>query len=90
MWELSIFGHPLADFVYHAMMYRVPPPVVAEIVGAALKYSRQSNMLNTRLGLNDGSFELCGGEFRVNTYDGALWRGRFRLQIALDAFPAFP
>lgn len=26
-WELSTLGHPLADFAYHLMMYRVPPGV---------------------------------------------------------------
>ena len=24
-WELSTLGHPLADFAYHLMMYRMPP-----------------------------------------------------------------
>jgi aminoglycoside phosphotransferase (APT) family kinase protein len=28
--ELSTLGHPLADFAYHAMMYRMPPDIVAE------------------------------------------------------------
>ena len=28
-WELSTLGHPLADFAYHAMMYRMPPDIVA-------------------------------------------------------------
>jgi aminoglycoside phosphotransferase (APT) family kinase protein len=28
-WELSTLGHPLADFTYHAMMYRMPPEIVA-------------------------------------------------------------
>ena len=28
-WELSTLGHPLADFAYHAMMYRMPPEIVA-------------------------------------------------------------
>ena len=27
-WELSTLGHPLADFAYHAMMYRMPPDIV--------------------------------------------------------------
>ncbi|MEY2943809.1 MAG: hypothetical protein RLY97_1823 [Pseudomonadota bacterium] len=27
-WELSTLGHPLADFAYHAMMYRMPPNIV--------------------------------------------------------------
>jgi aminoglycoside phosphotransferase (APT) family kinase protein len=26
-WELSTLGHPLADFAYHVMMYRMPPAV---------------------------------------------------------------
>ena len=33
-WELSTLGHPLADFAYHAMMYRTPPDIVAGLVGA--------------------------------------------------------
>lgn len=28
-WELSTLGHPLADFAYHAMMYQMPPDIVA-------------------------------------------------------------
>ncbi|WP_289145124.1 phosphotransferase [uncultured Sphingobium sp.] len=28
-WELSTLGHPGADFAYHAMMYRMPPTIVA-------------------------------------------------------------
>ena len=33
-WELSTLGHPLADFAYHAMMYRMPPEIVAGLGGA--------------------------------------------------------
>jgi len=33
-WELSTLGHPGADFAYHAMMYRMPPHIVAGLVGA--------------------------------------------------------
>ncbi len=33
-WELSTLGHPLADFAYHAMMYHMPPDIVAGIGGA--------------------------------------------------------
>lgn len=33
-WELSTLGHPLADFAYHAMMYRMPPHIVAGLGGA--------------------------------------------------------
>ena len=33
-WELSTLGHPGADFAYHAMMYRMPPYIVAGLAGA--------------------------------------------------------
>jgi aminoglycoside phosphotransferase (APT) family kinase protein len=32
-WELSTLGHPLADFAYHAMMYQMPPDIVAGLGG---------------------------------------------------------
>ena len=35
-WELSTLGHPLADFAYHAIMYRMPPDIVAGLAGADL------------------------------------------------------
>ena len=35
-WELSTLGHPLADFGYHAMMYRMPPDIVAGLGNADL------------------------------------------------------
>jgi aminoglycoside phosphotransferase (APT) family kinase protein len=35
-WELSTLGHPLADFAYHALMYRMPPDIVAGLGGADL------------------------------------------------------
>lgn len=36
-WELSTLGHPLADFAYHAMMYRLPPGVISGLAGADLQ-----------------------------------------------------
>jgi aminoglycoside phosphotransferase (APT) family kinase protein len=36
-WELSTLGHPLADFAYHAMMYRLPPGIVAGLAGSDLQ-----------------------------------------------------
>lgn len=33
-WELSTLGHPGADFAYHAMMYRMPPHIVAGLSGS--------------------------------------------------------
>jgi aminoglycoside phosphotransferase (APT) family kinase protein len=35
-WELSTLGNPFADFAYHAMMYRMPPDIVAGLAGANL------------------------------------------------------
>ncbi len=34
-WELSTLGHPGADFAYHAMMYRMPPHIVAGLGGTS-------------------------------------------------------
>ncbi|MGD8327226.1 MAG: phosphotransferase family protein [Sphingomonadales bacterium] len=36
-WELSTLGHPLADFSYHLMMYRMPPVGTTGLVGQDLK-----------------------------------------------------
>ena len=35
-WELSTLGHPLADFTYHLMMYRMPPEETAGLAGKDL------------------------------------------------------
>jgi aminoglycoside phosphotransferase (APT) family kinase protein len=35
-WELSTLGNPLADFAYHALMYRMPPSIVAGLLGVDL------------------------------------------------------
>ncbi|MDG2002964.1 MAG: phosphotransferase [Novosphingobium sp.] len=35
-WELSTLGHPLADFAYQTMMYRMPPKIVPGLKGADL------------------------------------------------------
>lgn len=47
-WELSTLGHPGADFAYHAMMYRMPPNIVAGLGGAdiaALNIPREADYL---------------------------------------------
>jgi len=36
-WELSTLGHPLADFAYHAMVYRLPPSIVMGLKGEDLR-----------------------------------------------------
>ncbi|MBS0254242.1 MAG: phosphotransferase family protein [Proteobacteria bacterium] len=35
-WELSTLGHPLADFAYHAMMYRMPADPLGGLAGLDL------------------------------------------------------
>ena len=35
-WELSTLGHPLSDFCYHLMMYRMPPMLIAGLAGLDL------------------------------------------------------
>ncbi len=35
-WELSTLGHPLADFSYHLMMYRMPAGITAGLAGLDL------------------------------------------------------
>ena len=35
-WELSTLGHPLADFAYQTMMYRMPPSIVPGLADADL------------------------------------------------------
>ena len=36
-WELSTLGHPLADFTYHLMMYRMPAGLTTGLVGHDLQ-----------------------------------------------------
>ncbi len=36
-WELSTLGHPLADFAYNAMTYRMPPDILGGIAGIDLQ-----------------------------------------------------
>lgn len=36
-WELSTLGDPLADFAYHAMMFRMPPDILGGIAGRNLR-----------------------------------------------------
>ena len=36
-WELSTLGHPLVDFAYHCMAYRLPPNLMNGLAGTDLK-----------------------------------------------------
>jgi aminoglycoside phosphotransferase (APT) family kinase protein len=73
-WELSTLGHPLADFAYHLMMYRMPPRIVAGLAGADLNqlnipseaqfiaaYCRRTG----RAGINNIDFYIAFNMFRL-------------------------
>lgn len=72
-WELSTLGHPLADFAYHAMMYRMPPHIVAGLAGAdiaALNIPSEVEYVNAycartgRSGIPDFDFYVAFNFFR--------------------------
>lgn len=73
-WELSTFGHPLADFAYHLMMYRVPPTAVTGLLGhdlTALNIPSESDYVATycrrtgRSKIADLDFYLAFNMFRL-------------------------
>ena len=73
-WELSTLGHPLADFAYHLMMYRMPPGITAGLVGAdlaALKIPGEAEYVQAycartgRKGIDNLSFYLAFNMFRL-------------------------
>ena len=73
-WELSTLGHPLADFSYHLMMYRMPPLVIAGLLGkdlAALNIPSEQEYLAAycrrtgREGVPDLDFYIAFNMFRL-------------------------
>lgn len=73
-WELSTLGHPLADFAYHLMMYRMPPGITAGLVGAnlvALGIPSESDYIASycartgRSGIDHLGFYLAFNMFRL-------------------------
>jgi aminoglycoside phosphotransferase (APT) family kinase protein len=87
-WELSTLGHPLADFTYHLMMYRMPPGITTGLAGADLAalnlpteedyvaaYCRRTG----RNGIGDLDFFMAFNLFRlaaiVHGIKGRLARG---------------
>jgi aminoglycoside phosphotransferase (APT) family kinase protein len=66
-WELSTLGHPLADFAYHAMMYRMPPHIVAGLGGtdiAALGIPSEADYVRA-YGTRTGRHDICGYAFCI-------------------------
>jgi aminoglycoside phosphotransferase (APT) family kinase protein len=87
-WELSTLGHPLADFTYHLMMYRMPHGLSSGLVGLDLPalnipsegdyvaaYCRRTG----RAGIPDLDFYMAFNLFRlagiVHGIKGRLARG---------------
>jgi aminoglycoside phosphotransferase (APT) family kinase protein len=72
-WELSTLGHPLADFTYHLMMYRLPPSIVGGMNGqdlarlqipAEAEYVAAYCRRTGRSGIADLDFYLAFNMFR--------------------------
>ena len=83
-WELSTLGHPLADFSYHLMMYRLPE-ALAEVDLAALNIPSEVEYVAAycrrtgRDGIADLNFYMAFNLFRlagiVHGIKGRLVRG---------------
>jgi aminoglycoside phosphotransferase (APT) family kinase protein len=102
-WELSTLGHPLADFSYHAMMYRMPPHLVAGLADAdiqALNIPSEQDYINaycrrTRRGsIPNYQFYLSFNFFRLaaifHGIRGRLVRGTAASANAHKRAEAFP
>ncbi|WP_298197462.1 phosphotransferase [Novosphingobium sp.] len=102
-WELSTLGHPLADFAYHAMMYRIPPEIVPGLGGAdlgALNAPSEADYVAAycartgRDGLPDYPFYLAFNLFRLaaifHGIKGRVLRGTAANAQARERAEAFP
>lgn len=102
-WELSTLGHPGADFAYHAMMYHVPPHIVAGLNGADITclgipseeaylaaYCRRRGLD----GMDDYPFYLAFNLFRLaaifHGIKGRVMRGTASSAQARKRVAAFP
>lgn len=92
-WELSTLGHPFADFAYHALMYHVPPRIVAGLGDADLAAlnipTEQEYVANyaSTLGIDTVAaynYYLCFGLFRLAAIFHGI-RGRVARGTAASA-----
>jgi aminoglycoside phosphotransferase (APT) family kinase protein len=87
-WELSTLGHPLADFTYHLMVYRMPAGISTGLAGldlAALNIPSEADYVAAycrrtgRGGIADIDFYMAFNMFRlaaiVHGIKGRLVRG---------------
>jgi aminoglycoside phosphotransferase (APT) family kinase protein len=102
-WELSTLGNPLADFAYHAMMYRMPPDIVAGLAGAdlaALGIPSESEYVDDycdrtgRASIPDYDFYLAFNFFRMaaifHGIKGRVLRGTAASSHARERAKSFP
>jgi aminoglycoside phosphotransferase (APT) family kinase protein len=102
-WELSTLGHPLADFAYHLMMYRMPLDVFAGLKGhdlEELNVPSESQYVNAycrrtgREGISDLDFYIVFNMFRLaaifHGIKGRLIRGNAASAHAADAVAKLP
>ena len=102
-WELSTLGHPLADFAYHALMYRMPPDIVAGIGGsdpAALGLPDEADYVAAycrrtgRDGMPDYPFYIAFNLFRLaaifHGIKGRVVRGTAASAHARERAESFP
>lgn len=102
-WELSTLGHPLADFAYHAMMYRMPPDIVAGLGGydiAALNIPPEEEYVAAycertgRQGIPNWKFYVAFNFFRLaaifHGIKGRVIRGTASSAHAKDRAASFP
>ncbi|MEY4161143.1 MAG: hypothetical protein RLZZ136_1764 [Pseudomonadota bacterium] len=102
-WELSTLGHPLADFAYHAMMYHMPPDIVAGIGGAdpiALGLPTEADYIAAYCrrrgldGIENWNFYMAFSFFRLaaifHGIKGRVLRGNASSANAKERAKAFP
>ncbi len=102
-WELSTLGHPLADFAYHAMLYRMPPDIVPGIGGkdpAALGLPGEAEYVAAycartgRTNIADWDFYVAFNFFRLagifHGIKGRVLRGTAANAQASERAAAFP
>ncbi|HEX7781931.1 MAG TPA: phosphotransferase [Sphingobium sp.] len=102
-WELSTLGHPIADFANHAMIYRMPPDIVAGLEGADLAslnipseadYVAAYCARTGRTGIPEYEFAIAFNLFRFaaifHGIKGRVLRGTAASASAASRAEAFP
>jgi aminoglycoside phosphotransferase (APT) family kinase protein len=92
-WELSTLGHPLADFAYHALTYRMPPDIVAGLAGidptslglpSERQYVADYCARTSRRGIDAWDFYLAFNFFRLAAIFHGI-KGRYLRGTAASA-----